>query len=73
MKLAMLHVHRQLSSSRRQSKMLLQIHDELIFEVPPSELDEMKQLVRDEMAGVMPLSIPLKIDLKTGRNWAECE
>ncbi|HEY2828221.1 MAG TPA: DNA polymerase I, partial [Pirellulales bacterium] len=73
MKLAMLHVHRKLSSSRRQSKMLLQIHDELIFEVPPNELDEMKQMVRDEMARIMPLSVALKVDLKTGRNWAECE
>ena len=53
--------------------MLLQIHDELIFEVPPDELDEMQQLVRDEMSGVMQLAVPLKVDLKTGRNWAECE
>ena len=53
--------------------MLLQIHDELIFEVPPDELDEMQQLVREEMSGVMPLTVPLKVDMKTGQNWAECE
>jgi DNA polymerase-1 len=85
MKLAMLHIHRRLRAEPSplvgegrvrgplQSKMLLQIHDELIFEVPPDELDEMKQLVRDEMAGVMPLAVPLRVDLKTGRNWAQCE
>ena len=73
MKLAMLHIHRRLAHSKLKSKMLLQIHDELIFEVPSQELDEMKKLVRDEMSGVMPLSAPLKVDLKTGRNWADCE
>ena len=55
------------------SRMLLQIHDELIFDVPPDELDAMQDLVRQEMANVLPLSVPLKVDLKTGRNWAQCE
>jgi DNA polymerase-1 len=73
MKLAMLNIHRRLRAENRRSKMLLQIHDELIFETPPEELDEMQQLVRDEMAGVMQLAVPLKVDVKTGRNWAECE
>lgn len=73
MKLAMLNIHRRLKREKCQSKMLLQIHDELIFDVPPHELDEMQQLVRHEMANVMTLSVPLKIDLKAGRNWAQCE
>ena len=78
MKLAMLNIHRRLSAatgavSQFRSRMLLQIHDELIFEVPPDELDVMRQLVRDEMSGIMPLAVPLKIDLKTGHNWAQCE
>ena len=84
MKLAMLNIHRRLRgkpSPRGEgrvrgplvSKMLLQIHDELIFDVPPDELETMQELVREEMAGVMPLAVPLKVDLKTGRNWAECE
>ena len=77
MKLAMLNIHRRLNAARAarqfQSRMLLQIHDELIFEVPPDELDDMQKLVRDEMSGVMQLAVPLKVDLKTGRNWAECE
>ncbi len=73
MKLAMLNIHRRLKKQKLQSRMLLQIHDELIFETPPAELDEMKTLVSEEMAGVMKLDVPLKVDLKTGRNWAECE
>lgn len=73
MKLAMLNIHRRLKREEGQSKMLLQIHDELIFEVPPQELDAMEVLVREEMSNVLALSVPLKVDLKTGRNWAECE
>src|SRR4029078_1437855 len=70
MKLAMLNIHRRLNAAtgaarQFQSRMLLQIHDELIFEVPPDELDAMPQLVRDEMSGVIPLAVPLKVDLKT--------
>jgi DNA polymerase I len=57
----------------RAARMLLQIHDELIFEVPPEELEGVGQLVRDEMSGVMQLSVPLKVDIKTGSNWAACE
>ncbi len=73
MKLAMLNIHRKLRGDKRQSKMLLQIHDELIFESPPDELAELKSLVQQEMSTVMELRVPLKVDLKTGRNWAECD
>ncbi len=73
MKLAMLNIHRRLKKQKLQSRMLLQIHDELIFEVPPDELDQMKRLVADEMSGVMKLDVPLKVDLKTGPTWADCE
>ena len=50
--------------------MLLQIHDELVFEARPNELDRLTDLVRDEMQTVMPLRVPLKVDVKTGDNWA---
>ncbi len=53
--------------------MLLQIHDELIFEVPPDELSKLAELVSAEMAGVMPLAVPLKVDVKAGPNWADAE
>jgi len=77
-KLAMIRIHRRLSpdSSRRgnlPARMLLQIHDELIFECPASELAELGKLVTAEMAGVLELAVPLKVDLKSGDNWAACE
>ncbi|MCG8584718.1 MAG: DNA polymerase I, partial [Pirellulales bacterium] len=72
-KLAMLAIHRRLRESTLQTKMLLQIHDELIFEVPPDEMKEVGQLVIKEMSGVMQLEVPLKVDVKIGDNWAECE
>jgi DNA polymerase-1 len=53
--------------------MLLQVHDELVFEVPESELKEMRQLVPEMMVNAIQLSIPLKVDVKTGRNWGEME
>ena len=53
--------------------MILQIHDELVFEVPPDEIDPLAQLVSHEMQTVLPLRVPLKVDVKSGDNWAECE
>ncbi len=72
-KLAMIHIHRRLRSEKLAAKMLLQIHDELVFEVPPGELDYVAKLVADEMSGVLPLTVPLKVDLKSGDNWADCQ
>lgn len=72
-KLAMIAIHRRLRRESLATKMLLQIHDELIFEVPPDELDAMAHLVAEEMAGVRELAVPLKVDVKLGRNWAEVE
>ena len=51
--------------------MTLQVHDELVFEVPPEEMDTMKQLVLEIMPGAVKLVVPLKIDIKVGRNWGE--
>jgi DNA polymerase-1 len=72
-KLAMINIHRRLRSENSSARLLLQIHDELVFEVPPQELDRLARLVADEMSGVMALSVPLKVDLKSGDNWADCE
>ena len=71
-KLAMLAVYRRMKAEGLQSKLILQIHDELLFDAPDEELDQLAQLVRDEMQNVMPLRVPLKVDIKTGDNWAEC-
>jgi len=72
-KLAMIRIHRRLRQERWSAKLLLQIHDELIFETPTDELTRLGGLVQAEMAAVLPLSVTLKVDLKSGRNWSDCE
>ncbi|HUS40764.1 MAG TPA: DNA polymerase I [Pirellulales bacterium] len=72
-KRAMINIHRRLQDEGLQSRMLLQIHDELIFEVPPEESDSMQELVAQEMSTAFELGVPLKVDLKVGKNWAEIE
>ncbi len=70
-KLAMLTAHRTLKSSGIAARMLLQIHDELLFEVAPEAVDSLDQLVRDAMIGVAQLRVPLKVDVAVGATWAE--
>jgi DNA polymerase-1 len=72
-KKAMVNLHREMLQRKLKSKMLLQVHDELVFEVPEDELKEMRQLVPEMMVNAIKLSIPLKVDVKTGRNWGEME
>jgi DNA polymerase-1 len=55
------------------SRMLLQVHDELLFEVPEEELEEMKGLVLEVMPDALKLSVPLTVEVKTGKNWGEME
>ena len=62
-KVAMIHIHRRLQKEERKTKMILQIHDELVFEVPEDEIQAVKQLVKEEMEGVMKLYIPLKVEI----------
>jgi DNA polymerase-1 len=73
MKLAMLNVYRELKDGGFKAKMLLTVHDELVFEVPPKELKRVAALVRDGMAGAMTLDVPLKVDVAAGKNWLEVE
>lgn len=68
-KLAMLRVDDALKEKGLQSKMLLQVHDELILEVPESEIDEVVTLMKEEMAGAYNLAVPLVVDVKYGANW----
>jgi DNA polymerase-1 len=72
-KLAMLAIHRRLEQENWKANMLLQIHDELVFECPPEELQAIGELVRAEMTAVMKLEVPLKVDVKSGPNWGACE
>jgi len=70
-KIAMINLHREMEKRNLKSKMLLQIHDELLFEVPEEEVDEMKSLVTEIMSKAVELRVPVKIDIKLGRNWGE--
>jgi DNA polymerase-1 len=70
-KLAMISIDRKLKEEGFEAKMILQVHDELLFEVPHDELDRLRKLVRAEMENVHPLSVPLVADLKAGPNWRD--
>ncbi|MGD0351969.1 MAG: DNA polymerase I [Dehalococcoidia bacterium] len=70
-KIAMVNIHREMEEHNMRCKMTLQVHDELLFEVPPEETDRMKELVSRIMPQALKLSVPLKIDIKVGKNWAE--
>ncbi|NTW05357.1 MAG: DNA polymerase I [Peptococcaceae bacterium] len=70
-KLAMVNIARELSDRGLKTIMVLQVHDELIFDVPQSELEEVKALVREKMENAVTLSVPLTVDLKVGKNWYE--
>jgi DNA polymerase-1 len=72
-KVAMINLYREMARRGLKSKMLLQVHDELIFEVPQDESEEMCRLVPQVMSSAMMLSVPLKVDTKTGANWGEME
>lgn len=70
-KLAMINISRRLHKEGLRSRMVLQVHDELIFDVVPGERDAIMELVRQEMEGVVKLSIPLTVECNYGKNWKE--
>ncbi|HEX4143354.1 MAG TPA: DNA polymerase I [Pirellulales bacterium] len=69
-KLAMIQVQQSLASGGFEARLLLQIHDELVFEVPSAEIDTLARLVATRMSTAYPLAVPLKVDVKVGANWA---
>ena len=70
-KLAMINVDRRIKAEGLQSRMILQIHDELLFDSIPSEVDELKKIVLEEMENVTKLSVPLTVECNYGDNWLE--
>ncbi|MGB0392238.1 MAG: DNA polymerase I, partial [Flavobacteriaceae bacterium] len=70
-KIAMINIHNQLKEGNWKSKMLLQVHDELVFEVPKSELEALKTMVQTEMENAYTLKVPLVVDIGVGANWLE--
>ncbi|HEX4612126.1 MAG TPA: DNA polymerase, partial [Urbifossiella sp.] len=73
MKLALLGVHRRLKTDGQRAKLLLTVHDELVLEVHPDDLQPVADLVRAEMSGAMSLSVPLRVDVAAGPNWLDVQ
>lgn len=72
-KIAMIRIQHAFEEKRLKSRMILQVHDELVFEVATEELDRVKRLITAMMEGVAKLDVPIKVELKVGRNWFEAE
>lgn len=70
-KLAMIRIHRRIEKERRPSRMLIQVHDELVFETPTNAVKDEAAIIRDEMAAALPLSVPVKVDVGWGKNWLD--
>lgn len=70
-KLSMIRIIEKLKEARLSSRLILQVHDELILEVPPEELDRVKVLVQEEMEQVYPLRVPLRVSIEIGSSWGE--
>lgn len=73
MKLAMINIYRELNKKNLKSKIILQVHDELLIEVIPEEKEEVKQILKQEMENVIKLKVPLKIDIEEGKNLYEAK
>ena len=72
-KIAMIGVHNELKKRKLKSRLILQVHDELLIEAEESELDEVKKILKDQMENAASLSVPLLVDMHTGKNWYEAK
>jgi DNA polymerase-1 len=70
-KIAMINIHKRLISENWKSKMLLQVHDELVFDVHTTELERIKPMIKEEMENAFVLDVPLEVDLGEGVSWLE--
>ena len=70
-KIAMIRIHKKLSEGNYKSKMLLQVHDELVFDIHKSELEELKTMIKSEMESAYELAVPLDVEIGVGDNWLE--
>src|SRR5690349_1695072 len=68
-KLAMVNIHRELSSRNLRTKMLLQVHDELVFDLFEPEEKEVRELITDKMKNAIPLDVPIEVEIGVGENW----
>jgi DNA polymerase-1 len=72
-KMAMIRVYNRLRRERLGARMILQVHDELLLEVPEGEVEPTREVVRTEMETVYKLTVPLVVDIGVGRNWMEAK
>jgi len=72
-KLAMIRIHQRLREEKVQAQMILQVHDELLFEAPAREERQLAKLVQEEMEGVYKLEVPLEVEVCTGPNWRDMD
>ena len=70
-KIAMIGIHEEMERLKMQSKMILQVHDELVFDAHLDELNDLKAIVNDKMVNALPLSVPVVVEMNTGANWLE--
>ena len=69
----MIRIDRLLRQQKLQSRMLLQVHDELVFEAPEAEIETLRALVKEQMEQAHPLKVPLLVDIGVGKNWRDLE
>ncbi|MBU0759555.1 MAG: DNA polymerase I [Candidatus Omnitrophica bacterium] len=72
-KIAMINIHKEMAEKSFSSKMILQVHDELVFEVPEKELKTMIKMIKEKMEGAVKLRVPVEVSVKSGKNWLEAE
>lgn len=72
-KMAMININRRLAEGGFEAKMILQVHDELLFEAPPKEHSKLEKLVKEEMEGVHPLAVPIVVEIGVGPNWRDLD
>jgi len=70
-KIAMIHIQKEMKQQNFKSKMILQVHDELVFDAYPEELDRLKPLIQDKMINALPLNVPIEVNMGAGKNWLE--
>lgn len=70
-KIAMINIHRELKKQNLKSRLLLQVHDELVFDAHKDEVDVLKSLIREGMVNAIPMKVPIEVDMNTGKNWLE--
>ena len=73
LKIAMVHIQERLDELKLSSMMIIQVHDELIFETPQDELEQVKAIVMELMPSAMTLAVPLDVELKSGYTWGDME